>query len=307
VININENTKMIKNQNHLGGICMILSVLFFSFMDCLIKLTATDFAVGQVMFSRALFGLIPIFFLIPKNKLKNFYKTKHVSLHFHRSFWGAIAMYSIFVGIRNLGLAEVTSIAFSGPIWVVIFSILFLGEKIRMKRWIAVGLGFVGVLIISKPGFDNLNFYYIYPIIFTLGFAGVSIFIRRLTLLGEPVYLIAFYFSICSAIFGLFTLPLGGWVMPSLFDLGLLILIGLLGSIANLLLTKSYQLAEVSLTTPLKYLSLVFAIIFGFYLFNEIPTSYTLSGASLIVISSAIIFVREHQLKKTISTLPRQQ
>ena len=91
-----------------------------------------------------------------------------------------------------------------------------------------------------------------------------------------------------------------------IIDLVLLILIGLFGSIANLLLTKSYQLAEISLTTPLKYLSLFFAIIFGFYLFNEIPTIYTLSGAGLIVISSAIIFVREHQLKKPI-TLPRQQ
>jgi len=305
MLNINENTKMIKNQNQLGGICMILSVLFFSLMDVLIKITY-EYDVGQVMFSRALFGLIPIFFLIPKNKIRNFYKTKYKSLHWWRSAIGAVAMYAIFVGLRNLELAEVTSMAFSGPIWVVIFSILFLGEKVRMKRWIAVGLGFVGVLIISKPGFDNLNFYYIYPIIFTLGFAGVSIFIRKLTLVGEPVYLIAFYFSICSAIFGLFTLPFGGWIMPSSYDFGLLILIGLFGSIANLLLTKSYQLAEISLTTPLKYLSLVFAIIFGFYLFNEIPTIYTFSGAGLIVISSAIIFVREHQLKKPI-TLPRQQ
>jgi len=297
---------MIKNQNQLGGICMILSVLFFSLMDILIKIT-NEYDVGQVMFSRAIFGLIPIFFLIPKNKIKNFYKTKHKLLHFYRSFVGAVAMYAIFVGLRNLQLSEVTSLAFSGPIWVVIFSILFLGEKIRAKRWIAVALGFVGVLIISKPGFDNLNFYYIYPVIFTLGFAGVSIFIRKLTLVGEPVYLIAFYFSVCSAILGLFTLPFGGWSMPTSYDLVLLILIGLLGSIANLLLTKSYQLAEVSLTTPLKYLSLVFAIIFGFYLFNEIPTVYTLVGASLIVISSAIIFVREHQLKKPITTLPRQQ
>ena len=115
MININENTKMIKNQNHLGGICMILSVLFFSLMDVLIKIT-DEYDVGQVMFSRALFGLIPIFFLIPKKKLKNFYKTKHVSLHFYRSFVGAIAMYAIFVGLRNLELAEVTSMAFSGPI-----------------------------------------------------------------------------------------------------------------------------------------------------------------------------------------------
>ena len=306
MININENNKMIKNQNHLGGVCMVLSVLFFSLMDVLIKIT-NEYDVGQVMFSRAIFGLIPIFFLIPKEKLKNFYKTKYVSLHFYRSFIGAIAMYAIFVGLRNLELAEVTSMAFSGPIWVVIFSILFLGEKVRITRWLAVGLGFLGVLIISKPGFDNLNLYYIFPIIFTLGFAGVSIFIRKLTLVGEPVYLIAFYFSICSAIFGLFTLPLGGWLIPTIYDLGLLILIGLFGSIANLLLTKSYQLAEVSLTTPLKYLSLVFAIIFGFYFFNEIPTIYTLSGAGLIVVSSAIIFIREHQLNKPLTTLPRQQ
>jgi len=296
---------MIKNQNHLGGICMILSVLFFSLMDVLIKIT-DEYDVGQVMFSRALFGLIPIFFLIPKKKLKYFYKTKRAKLHCARSCVGAIGMWAIFVGLRNLELAEVTSIAFSGPIWVVIFSILFLGEKIRAKRWTAVGLGFIGVIIISKPGFDNLNYYYIYPIIFTLAFAAVSIFIRKLTLAGEKIYLIAFYFSVCSGIFGLCTLPFGRWLMPSSYDLGLLILIGLFGSIANLLLTKSYQLAEVSLTTPLKYLSLVFAIFFGFYIFQEIPTIYTLSGAGLIVISSAIIFVREHQLKKPI-TLPRQQ
>ena len=101
-------------------------------------------------------------------------------------------------------------------------------------------------------------------------------------------------------------LPFGGWIVPSIYELSLLILIGLFGSIANLLLTQSYKLAEVSLTTPLKYLSLVLAIIFGFYFFNEIPTVYTLIGASLIVVSSAIIFIREHQLKKPI-TLPRQQ
>ena len=102
-------------------------------------------------------------------------------------------------------------------------------------------------------------------------------------------------------------MPLGNWKIPTSYDLGLLILIGLFGSIANLLLTAAYQKAEVSLTTPLKYLSLVFAIVFGYFLFQESPTIYTLSGAGLIVISSAIIFVREHQLKRPITTLPRQQ
>jgi len=293
------------SKNHLGVVYMIVSVLFFSFMDILIKIT-DEYAVGQVMFFRAVFGLIPIFFLIPKNRLRDFYKTKHVSLHFYRSFFGAIAMAAIFVGLRNLQLAEVTSLAFSGPIWVVIFSMVFLSEKIRTKRWVAVGLGFIGVLIISKPGFDNLNYYYIFPIIFCIGFAGVSILIRKLTLAGESVWLIAFYFSVASGLGGLATFPLGDWIMPTKYDLVLLILVGFLGGIANLTLTQSYKLAEVTLTTPLKYLSLVFAIIFGFYFFKEIPSINTLLGAGLIVISSGIIFFRENQLKKPIP-LPRQQ
>jgi len=293
------------SKNHLGAVYMIVSVLFFSFMDILIKVT-DEYDVGQTMFFRAFFGLIPIYFLIPKEKIKDFYKTKNFKLHFYRSFFGAIAMAAIFIGLRNLQLAEVTALAFSAPLWVVIFSMFFLSETIRLKRWIAVGLGFVGTIIISKPGFDNLNFYYIYPIIFCIGFAGVSILIRKLTLAGEPVWLIAFYFSLFSGLGGLITLPLGRWIMPNTYDFILLILIGLLGSVANLLLTQSYKLAEVTLTTPLKYLSLVFAIIFGFYFFKEVPTIYTLSGAGLIVVSSAIIFFRENQLKKPI-TLPRQQ
>ncbi len=293
------------SKNHLGAVYMILSVLFFSFMDILIKVT-DEYDVGQIMFFRALFGLVPIFFLIPKNRMKNFYKTKNIKLHFYRSFFGAIAMAAIFIGLRNLQLAEVTALAFSGPLWVVLFSMFFLSEKIRLKRWIAVGLGFIGVIIISKPGFDNLNFYYIYPIIFCIGFAGVSILIRKLTLAGESIWLIAFYFSLVSGLGGLLTIPFGVWKMPSTYDFILLILIGLLGGIANLLLTQSYKLAEVTLTTPLKYLSLVIAIIFGFYFFEEIPSIYTLSGAALIVVSSVIIFIRGSQLKKPI-TLPRQQ
>ena len=301
VININENTKMIKNQNHLGGICMILSVLFFSLMDVLIKITH-EYDVGQVMFSRALFGLIPIFFLIPKERLKNFYKTKYTGLHFYRSFVGAIAMYAIFVGLRNLELAEVTSMAFSGPIWVVIFSILFLREKVRLTRWLAVGLGFMGVLIISKPGFDNLNFYYIYPIIFCLGLSYVAIAIRKLSS-TEPVWLISFFFSFSIMLLSFLSFY-QNWILPSLIDLFLLSMVGILGGLATLWLSQSYKYSEVSLVSPLKYLGLVFAIIFGYFIWNEVPSIKTLIGAFLVITSSIIIFRREITLKKQV-TVPR--
>ncbi|SVB60119.1 uncharacterized protein METZ01_LOCUS212973, partial [marine metagenome] len=262
------------SKNILGLFYMLISVTFFSLMDVLVKVTG-EYALGEILFFRSLFGLIPIFFLIPKNRLKNFYKTQKISLHFYRSLFGTIAMASIFIALRNLELAETVAMTFAGPIFVTLFSIFFLSEKVRLTRWSAVVIGFIGVIFISRPGFETANIFYIFPIIFCLGFAAVCILIRKLTLYGESVWLIAFYFTLVSGLAGLATLPFGGWLIPTKIDFILLALIGIFGSVANLLLTQSYKLAEVSLTTPLKYLALIYAIAFGFFIFQEIPSSYT--------------------------------
>jgi drug/metabolite transporter (DMT)-like permease len=293
------------SKNILGLFYMLVSVTFFSLMDVLVKVTG-EYALGQILFFRSLFGLIPIFFLIPKDRLKNFYKTQRISLHFYRSFFGVMAMASIFIALRNLELAETVAMTFAGPIFVTLFSIFFLSEKVGLTRWSAVIIGFIGVIFISRPGFETANMFYIFPIIFCLGFAAVCILIRKLTLCGESVWLIAFYFTLVGGLAGLATLPFGGWLMPTKIDFILLALIGIFGSVANLLLTQSYKLAEVSLTTPLKYLALVYAIAFGFFIFQEIPSSYTILGATLVVISSLVIFTRERQLKKAV-IMPRQQ
>jgi len=293
------------SKNILGLFYMLISVTFFSLMDVLVKVTG-EYALGEILFFRSLFGLIPIFFLIPKNRLKNFYKTQKISLHFYRSLFGTIAMASIFIALRNLELAETVAMTFAGPIFVTLFSIFFLSEKVRLTRWSAVIIGFIGVIFISRPGFETANIFYIFPVIFCLGFAAVCILIRKLTLYGESVWLIAFYFTLVSGLVGLATFPFGGWLIPTKIDFILLALIGIFGSVANLLLTQSYKLAEVSLTTPLKYLALIYAIAFGFFIFQEIPSFYTILGAGLIVVSSLIIFTRERQLKKAV-IMPRQQ
>ena len=98
------------------------------------------------------------------------------------------------------------------------------------------------------------------------------------------------------------TVFFGDWVMPSLIDFALFFVLGLCGSVANLLLTQSYRLAEASLVTPIKYLSLVFAILFGYFIWSEVPKILTLLGAALVIISSLIIFMRENKLKKQIVT-----
>ena len=293
------------SKNILGLFYMLVSVTFFSLMDVCVKLTG-EYALGEILFFRSLFGFLPIFFLIPKDRLKNFYKTQKIGLHLWRSLFGAIAMASIFIALRNLELAETVAMTFAGPIFVTLFSIFFLSEKVGLTRWSAVILGFIGVIFISRPGFETANIFYIFPLVFCLGFAAVCILIRKLTLYGESVWLIAFYFTLVSGLAGLATLPFGGWLIPTKIDFILLALIGIFGSVANLLLTQSYKLAEVSLTTPLKYLALVYAIAFGFFIFQEIPSSYTIFGAGLVVISSLIIFTRERQLKKVV-VMPRQQ
>ena len=277
---------------------MFISVCAFSLMDAIVK-WSDAYPVGQVLFFRGFCGLIPILSLIPKDRYKDFYKTNRPTLHLKRCLSGLIAIVAIFIALRKLPLATVVSISFAAPIFTTIFSIFFLNEKVGLYRWLAVIAGFIGILIISEPGFSSLNIYYIYPIIFCLGLSYVAIAIKQLSS-SEPIWLIGFYFSFSIMITSLFTIS-QGWIMPNLIDLVLLSLVGILGGTANLLLTQAYKFSDVSLVTPLKYLALVFAIIFGYFIWSEIPTSKTLFGAGLVIISSIIIFRREIFLKKQVS------
>ena len=287
------------SKNQLGFLYMFLSVCAFSVMDLIVK-WSDSYPLGQVIFFRGFFGLVLYYFVIPKERLKDFYYTKRPILHFSRCFFGLIALLSIFIALRNLPLATVVSITFAVPIFTTIFSILFLSEKVGFFRWLAVIVGFIGIVVISEPGLSALNIYYIFPFIFVLGLSYVAISIRQLSS-TEPVWLISLYFSVAITLAGLFTIPYG-WLMPNLIDLILLSLIGIFGGVANLWLSQSYKFSEVSLVTPLKYLALVFAIIFGYFIWDEIPTIKTLVGATLVITSSVIIFRREILLKKQIST-----
>ncbi len=275
---------------------MIASVISFSIMDICVK-WLDYYPVGQVLFLRFFIGFIPIFFIIPKNRLFDFYKTSRPGLHAFRAVCGALAIIALFFGLRELPLADVVSLTFGGPIFVTVASIFFLSERVGIKRWSAVLVGFIGMLLIVQPAFVEVNYYYIAPIIFCIFFACVAISVRSLSK-TEPNYTIAFYFTLLCTILGLLTTIKGDWILPSKIDLIIFIVLGLCGSIGNLLLTHSYRLAEASLVTPIKYLSLVFAIVFGFLIWSEIPKLLTLFGALLVIISSLIIFMRENKLKK---------
>ena len=286
------------SKNQLGFLYMFLSICAFSVMDIIVK-WSHNYPVGEVLFFRGFCGMITIFFIIPRDRYINFYKTNRPFLHLKRCVSGLIAIVAIFIALRKLPLATVVSITFAAPIFTTIMSIFFLSEKVGFYRWLAVIVGFIGILIISEPGFNSLNVYYIYPIIFCLGLSYVAIAIKQLSS-TEPVWLIGLYFSFSILVMSLFTIP-QGWILPNLKDLFLLSMVGILGGLANLWLTQSYKYSDVSLVTPLKYLALLFAIFFGYIFWSEIPSSKTLFGATLVIISSIIIFRREIYHKKQVS------
>ena len=287
------------SKNQLGFLYMFISICAFSLMDVLVK-WSVDYPIGQVLFFRGFFGIIFYFFIIPKNRLHDFYQTKRPGLHALRCTSGLIALVAIFIALRQLPLATVVSISFAAPIFTTIFSIFLLSEKVGIYRWLAVLIGFIGILIITEPGISELNIYYIFPIIFCLGLSYVAITIRQLST-TEPVWLISFYFSLSITLLSLMTIP-QGWVMPDFRDFVILSMVGVFGGVANLWLSQSYKYSEVSLVTPLKYLALVFAIIFGYFIWEEIPTIKTLIGALLVIASTLIIFRREIYKKKILSS-----
>jgi drug/metabolite transporter (DMT)-like permease len=283
---------------------MFLSVCTFSIMDLLVK-WSSGYPTGEVLFFRGFFGLLPTYFLIPKSKLKTFYITKRSKEHLFRCFMGLTALIAIVVALRELPLAVVVSLSYAAPLFITVLSIFLLSEKVGIFRWLAVLIGFMGVIIIAEPGFKGMNYFYFLPLIFCIGMAFVTITIRKLST-TEPIWLISIFFTITISIAGLATIPMG-WIMPNFQDFILLSLIGVTGGSANLFLTQSYKLSEVSLVAPLKYLALIFAIIFGYLIWNEIPTVKTLIGASLVVFASLIIFRREIYHKQKIPSTTRHE
>ena len=287
------------SKNQLGFLYMFLSICGFSLMDVIVK-WSVDYPIGQILFFRGFFGIVFYLFVIPKNRLHNFYQTKRPGLHLLRCASGLIAIVAIFIALRELPLATVVSISFAAPIFTTIFSIFLLSEKVGIYRWLAVLIGFIGIIVITEPGISELNIYYIFPIIFCLGLSYVAITLRQLSS-TEPVWLISLFFSLAITLASFFTIP-SGWVMPSLNHFIILSLVGIFGGVSNLWLSQSYKYSEVSLVTPLKYLALVFAIIFGYFIWGEIPTIKTLAGAFLVIISTLIIFKREIYKKKIITS-----
>lgn len=287
------------------------AVFLFMVMAALIKAASGDVPPGQAVFFRSLFA-IPIIglWLWQTGHLHDGLIPSNLMGHVWRGLFGTSAMALTFAGLALLPLPEVTAIGYATPMFTVILAALMLGERVRLIRLSAVALGLVGVAIVLAPRLSVSDGYSsaatlgaMFVLAAALLRALVQIHVRRLVK-TESTTAIVFYFSLTAVCLSLLSLPLGlmfpvpalAWTWPDASILVLIIGAGLIGGVAQIMVTASYRFGTASMLAPFDYSSMIFAVIIGWVVFAEVPTTSILIGAALVIAGGVLIIWRERQL-----------
>jgi len=284
----------------------LISAALFAVMSALIRHLGARYPVGQVVFYRSVFALIPVVLVYAwRGELAAVVRTERPLGQAGRGVLSIAGMFFNFGAVARLPLVESNAIAFSSPLFTVALAALILGERVRVYRWSAVVVGFIGVLVVLSPHLsaDELTaaiggatslIGVIYAVCGSLTNAGTAIQTRRLAQ-SESTSSIVFYFSLSCALAGLATLPFG-WITPSVGEIAALISIGVLGGTGHIFLTESYRFASASLVAPFDYTSMVWALVLGYAMFGETPTSEIILGSAIIAAAGLFLIWRERQL-----------
>ena len=285
------------SKNKQAIILIVISVFFGTMMLTFLKLAQEDVNVYVAGFFRFLFGFLIIFPYILKSKFTVF-KTNHLKKHFLRAVLNLPSMILYFSALTMMPIEKVTAISFVVPLMVTILAVLFLGEKIYIYRSLALVLGFVGMLIILRPGIIEISIG-VYMALSSSFMWSVVIIITKKIAKDDSSITILSYGYMFMTIFS-FIIVLFHWQTPSLQTLIYLFFAGLSGTLLHLCINHAYKLVDVSVTQPYSFLSLVFASLIGFHVFNETPDLFTWIGASVIFLGVLIISYREMKLEKEI-------
>lgn len=260
-----------------GIILRILSGVFFTIMAGLVKYLAEALPLGQLVFFRSAFALIPLgIFLVWQHDFPAAFKTKRPIGHLIRCTLGTIAMFTSFATLHFLPVAEATTLSYLSPVVIVVLATFLLKEKASARRWWGVLLGLSGLLLMTVPNFNteasgNTLIGIACGFATAVLIAGALLQVRQLALMGEKTGTITIYFALFTTIVGAIS-AIFGWASVTLTELILLISIGLVGGIAQLLMTMSFNYAEASALAPYEYLAILWAVIMGIFFFSEVPS-----------------------------------
>jgi drug/metabolite transporter (DMT)-like permease len=289
----------------LGISIKLVSVLLFAMMSALVRYVGETVPLGQVVFFRSAFAIIPVMVIYAwRGELSAALRTGRPLGHVTRGLIAVCSMFLNFAALARLPLVDATAISFAAPFITVALAALILKEPVLPYRWSAVLVGFVGVMVMLWPYLKFSEIIAAGSTASTVGAAcavtaaftnsGATIQTRRLTD-SETTASIVFYFSLICTVAGAVSLPFA-WRTPSAVELTALISIGVIGGLSHIFLTESYRHAPASVVAPFDYVALLWAFFFGYMLFGEIPTGYVYAGAAIVAGSGLFVIWRERQL-----------
>jgi drug/metabolite transporter (DMT)-like permease len=289
----------------LGISFKLLSALSFTLMSAAIKLLAARYPTGELVFFRSFFALIPlVIWLSWRSEFPSALKTSNLRGHMKRGIIGSTGMFLGFAALHLLPLSDAVAIGYAAPLILVALAALILKEKVRVYRWTAVCIGFLGVLLMLSP--------HMKPDAFAQGLSGgpaigallalggafcsafASVEVRMLTR-TEKTGAIVFYFMSLTSLLGLLTIFLG-WTMPNWQEFMLLVTIGVLGGLGQILLVQAYRYGDASLVAPFEYSTMIWATALGWFVFGEWPASAVITGSLIVIASGIYVILREKQL-----------
>jgi drug/metabolite transporter (DMT)-like permease len=281
----------------------LASTMMFALMGAQGRYLGGSFPVGEIVFFRGLFALIPIaIFFGYRRELRGALQTNRLSAHFIRGLFSVCGTFCTFGALARLPIADVTAIAFIAPLITVIFAAIFLREQVHVYRWSAVVVGFGGVLLMLSPYLGNhaaltasMSVGLAFALTNAISSGGATIQIRRLTATETSSAIVIFMTLIVMAV-SLLTLPFG-WRLPAtLSELLVLVGIGVAGGLGQMLFTDSYRDAPASFLAPFDYMSMLWAFLLGYWVFGEVPTAFVIGGAVIVAAAGIFVILRERQL-----------
>ncbi len=285
-----------------GAFLGFASMSFFSCQDAMIKLLAADYSLFQILFVRSIVIVIPLFVLLIFRYGKKGFHTPRYGDHALRVSYNFMAFMSYYFAITRLPLGQVTAIALSAPLVMTALSGPLLGEHADSRKKLILTVGFIGVLLIVRPEASPVDWVGTGA---ALGgafmFALLGIQTRKMSA-TEPTELMVF-FSGLTFLMITGAIMLTQWTTPSLQDAAMLVSIGMVSLIAQLLIVHSYQFAAVYIIAPFEYVTILWAIILGWFMFSEVPTLLMLAG-SVLIIGSGLIIVHLERPQATSGKIP---
>ena len=286
------------NNNQFAIFLIIISIIFGTLMGTFIKLAQEELNVFTTGFLRFFFGFLIITPYILKTKFEVF-STKNLKIHILRSALNLPAMLLGFAALAMLPLEKMTAIHFIVPIIVTILAVIFLKEKIYLYRSIALVMGFLGMLIILRPGIIDISIGIYMALISSLIWSVVIILTKKVSKDDSAITILSHQYVYMS----LFSFPLViyFWDQPSLETIIFILCAAMSGTILHIALNHAYKLVDVTMTQPYSFLGLVVSSIIGYFVFSDKPDFYTWLGASVIFCGVLLISYRELQLNKEIT------